>query len=206
MSELTIGFDLDMTLIDSRPGIRAAHHELTQQTGVYIDADHAVSRLGPPLKDELANWFPAAHVDEMSDRYRDLYPEFALPLIEALPGAAEALIAARKNGRAIITAKFEVNARLHVERLGLEADRIYGGAWRMAKADVLRAEGAGIYVGDHIHDMNAADGAGAIGVGVATGPCSPEELREHGAAVVLNSLREFPDYLEEELAAQAGRA
>ena len=48
-----VGFDLDMTLIDSRPGIRAAYQALTAETGVLVDADLAVSRLGPPLRAEL---------------------------------------------------------------------------------------------------------------------------------------------------------
>lgn len=188
-----IGFDLDMTLIDSRPGIKAVYGELSRQTGTFIDADLAISRLGPPLEDELAHWFPAAHLDEMADRYRALYPGIALPLIEALPGAAAALIAARSAGRAIIiTAKFEPNARLHVERLGLEADEVYGGAWRLAKADVLRNEKARAYVGDHTHDMDAATAAGAVGIAVSTGPNSAAELREAGATVVLSSLLEFP--------------
>ncbi|BFO22549.1 hypothetical protein SHKM778_89370 [Streptomyces sp. KM77-8] len=43
----TVGFDLDMTLIDSRPGIRACYLALAARTGAYIDADLAVSRLGP---------------------------------------------------------------------------------------------------------------------------------------------------------------
>jgi phosphoglycolate phosphatase len=34
---LTVGFDLDMTLIDSRPGIKAAYDRLSAETGVYID-------------------------------------------------------------------------------------------------------------------------------------------------------------------------
>ena len=59
---LTVGFDLDMTLIDSRPGIRACYQALSERTGTYIDADLAVTRLGPPLAEELINWFPAEEI------------------------------------------------------------------------------------------------------------------------------------------------
>ena len=34
-----VGFDLDMTLIDSRPGIAATYRALTAKTGVHVDAD-----------------------------------------------------------------------------------------------------------------------------------------------------------------------
>lgn len=196
-SDRVTGFDLDMTLIDSRPGIKAVYEELSRQTGTPIDADLAVSRLGPPLERELAHWFPAAEVEAMADRYRALYPELALPLIAPLPGARAALTAARLAGRAIIiTAKFETNARLHLELLDLDADEVYGNAWRLGKADVLRNEGAQVYVGDHVHDMEAALGANALGIGVATGPSSAAELRAAGGSIVLTSLLEFPEQFD----------
>ncbi len=63
-----------MTLIDSRPGIRACYVALAERTGTYVDADLAVSRLGPPLVEELVNWFPAERVAEMAELYRAMYP------------------------------------------------------------------------------------------------------------------------------------
>jgi phosphoglycolate phosphatase-like HAD superfamily hydrolase len=62
--KLVIGFDLDMTLLDTRAGIAATYRELSARTGVPIDADLAVTRLGPPLRVELANWFPAAQIED----------------------------------------------------------------------------------------------------------------------------------------------
>ena len=41
---LTVGFDLDMTLVDSRPGIRASMDALAQETGVPIDVDVVIAR------------------------------------------------------------------------------------------------------------------------------------------------------------------
>lgn len=182
MTGRTIGFDLDMTLIDSRPGIRAVYEELSRQTGVFIDAELAVSRLGPPLTWELEHWFPAETVPEMFARYRAMYPEIAIPRVLAMPGAAEALTAARELGRAIvITAKAGPNAALHLEHLGLPHDAVIGDAWREQKAEVLVRESADTYVGDHVHDMDAARLADVTGIGVPTGPCSADELRAAGA-------------------------
>jgi phosphoglycolate phosphatase len=56
-SGLVVGFDLDLTLLDSRAGIRAALDALSAETGVRIDSAAAVTRLGPPLQEELARWF-----------------------------------------------------------------------------------------------------------------------------------------------------
>ncbi|WP_407699395.1 HAD family hydrolase, partial [Streptomyces alkaliphilus] len=93
-----VGFDLDMTLIDSRPGIHATYTALAAETGVFIDADLAVTRLGPPLEHELAHWFPDHRVPEIADRYRALYPGHGIAATPAMPGAAEAMAAVRGAG------------------------------------------------------------------------------------------------------------
>lgn len=194
---LTVGFDLDMTLIDSRPGIHACYEALAARTGAYIDADLAITRLGPPLADELAHWFPAAEIPAMADLYREMYPAIAIAATPAMPGAPEAIEAVRAaGGRAIVvTAKYEPNAELHLEHLGIEPDVVVGDLWAEAKADALREHGASVYVGDHTGDVRGARTAQAYSVAVATGPCDERELREAGADVVLADLTAFPAWL-----------
>lgn len=193
----TTGFDLDMTLIDSRPGIKAVYQQLVSESGVAIDTDLVVSRLGPPVEWELAQWMPEQDASRWADRYRELYPTIALDLVEALPGAHEAVDAARRKGRTIVvTAKHGPNAVLHLARLGITVDDVFGRAWREGKAEVLMAQGASTYVGDHVHDMDAARLAGAFGVGVTTGPSSSDELVAAGAGVVLPSLDGFARWID----------
>ncbi|MFJ6798200.1 HAD family hydrolase [Streptomyces sp. NPDC091268] len=194
---LTVGFDLDMTLIDSRPGIKAAFQALSAETGTFIGADEAVTRLGPPLDVELAHWFPQAQIPAMADRYREIYPTHAIAPTPAMPGAREAIAAVQAlGGRAIVvTAKHEPNARLHLTHLGIEPDAVVGSLWAEAKAGALREYGAQIYVGDHVGDVRGARAAGALAVTVPTGPCAEPELREAGADVVLGDLTELPAWL-----------
>lgn len=194
---LTVGFDLDMTLIDSRPGIHAAYRALSAETGVRIDADLAVTRLGPPLEQELAHWFPDERIQEMADRYREIYPAHAITPTLAMPGAREAIAAVQElGGRAIVvTAKHEPNAKLHLAHLGLAPDETIGWLWAEAKAEALREHGASVYVGDHVGDVRGARVAGALSVAVPTGPCDSDELREAGADVVLEDLTAFPQWL-----------
>ncbi|TJZ52884.1 HAD family hydrolase [Streptomyces piniterrae] len=195
---LTVGFDLDMTLIDSRPGIKAAYRALSALTGAYIDADLAVTRLGPPLEQEIREWFPEERVAEISDVYRALYPEHAITGTLAMPGAREAIAAVQAaGGRAIVvTAKYEPNAKLHLTHLGIDADAVIGSLWAEAKAEALREHGARIYVGDHTGDVRGAHTAGALSVAVPTGPCEAAELRAAGADILLADLTEFPTWLE----------
>jgi phosphoglycolate phosphatase len=202
---LTVGFDLDMTLIDSRPGIRAALRALSDATGVYIDADLAVTRLGPPLHVEIAEWFPAERIAEAGDLYRALYPEHAIAGSIAMPGAVESVDAVHAaGGRAVVvTAKHQPNALLHLRHLGIDADEVVGDLWAEEKAAALRAHGAGVYVGDHTGDVRGARAAKVLSVAVATGPCSAAELRAAGADTVLADLLAFPGWLAEHRATAA---
>jgi phosphoglycolate phosphatase len=195
---LTVGFDLDMTLIDSRPGIRATYDELARETGTFIDSALAVTRLGPPLDEELAYWFPAEEIPAVADRYRALYVDHAIAGTPAMAGARESMEAVRRAGgrTLVVTAKHEPNARLHLDHLGIRPDVLVGRLWAEEKALALREYGAQVYVGDHLGDVRGARAAGALSVAVATGPCDAEALRAEGADVLLADLTEFPGWLD----------
>jgi uncharacterized protein len=198
---LVVGFDLDMTLLDTRPGIAAAFRALSDETGVYIDTDAVTSRLGPPLEQELALWYPAERVTELVARYRELYPLHAIEPSGLLPGAAEAVAAVRaQHGRVVvITAKHPRLAQLHLDQVGLQVDEVVGLAWRDGKATALAERGAKVYVGDHEADVQAGRGAGAAAVAVATGGIDAATLAAAGADVVLPDLTGLPAWLDDHL-------
>jgi pyridinium-3,5-biscarboxylic acid mononucleotide sulfurtransferase len=209
VAPLVVGFDLDMTLIDSRPGIGAVYDLLAAETGVHIDSALATSRLGPPLDVELAHWFPAERIPALSDRFRALYPGHAIAASPMLPGAAEAIAAARRHGAGVVvvTGKFTANARLHLAHAGLAVDAVEGwspdqqGMYGAGKAAALRRHGVTVYVGDHVADVAAAHAAGALAVGVPTGPYGAAALTEAGADVVLTDLTAFGAWLDEHVLA-----
>lgn len=198
MRPLMVGFDLDMTLVDSRPGIAAAYRALTARTGVHVDADAAVSRLGPPLRVEIARWFPPEQVEEAVLAYRELYPAYAITPTLPMPGAEAAIEAVHARGGRVmvVTSKIGRLAKLHLDHLGLAVDELAGDLFAEEKATALREHGATLYVGDHVADMVAADAAGIPGVGVATGPCSRDDLAAAGAHLVLEDLTGFPGALD----------
>jgi phosphoglycolate phosphatase len=196
---ITVGFDLDLTLADTRDGIAAAFARLSAETGVAIDAAVVTSRLGPPLETELACWFPAEDVPAVAARYREFYGEIAVPVTEPMPGAAAAVDAVRAlGGRAlVVTAKNQRDAEATVRFLGLGVTDVVGALFGAAKGAALREHGAAVYVGDHVADIDAARAAGARSVGVATGSYAEEELRAYGADIVLPDLWVFPETLTE---------
>ncbi len=203
---LAVGFDLDMTLIDTVPGFGATLAALGAELGVDFAVDEVTSRLGPPLGDSLAAHLPAESVAGAVDRFRELYPGLAIASVPLLPGAVEAIAAVRGHGGrvVVVTGKFRPNAQLHVDHLGLDLDHLEGEVWGVGKAAVLLAEGVSVYVGDHVHDVEGALAAGALSVSVLTGGCTADELTDAGTHVVLTDLREFPAWLDDHVAGVRG--
>lgn len=198
LAPLTVGFDLDMTLIDTAPGFRSVLSALGRELGVDFPVEEMTAALGPPLDLMLAPYLPEHEIAAAGDRFRELYPTHAITSVPLLPGAAEALAAVRaRSGRiVVVTGKYAPNARLHLDHLGLEVDVLEGWVWGAGKADTLRREGASAYVGDHVHDVEGALAADVVSVSVLTGGCSRDDLLAAGTHTVLDDLREFPSWLD----------
>jgi uncharacterized protein len=194
--QLTVGFDLDMTLVDTRAGVRSSMRQLAAELGIPIDADLVVSRLGPPLEAELAEWMPSDAVSAAADRFRELMAESGAADCTALPGALEAVRTVRASGGrvVVVTAKSAALAAISLAVVGIEVDAIHGWLWSAGKAAALRQESASVYVGDHPHDVLGARGAGALSVGVCTGGTEPTD-----ADVLLPDLKAFPSWYDEHL-------
>lgn len=195
---LTVGFDLDMTLVDSRPGIRASMNAIAQEAGVPIDVELVLSRLGPKLEWEIGQWFPADQVEHMSERYRAHYWDHCVgDGTVLLAGARAAVDAVRRRGGqvVVVTAKSESLAYRCVDSVHLEVDAIVGHVHGDEKRDALIEHAAGIYVGDTVTDIQSAIDASAIAVGVTTGPDDARALLAAGADLVLDSLDDFPAWL-----------
>jgi phosphoglycolate phosphatase len=194
----TVGFDLDMTLLDARPGIVRTLGAVGTEFDMELDGDYVAANLGPPMPDLLRGLgLESPLVERLAARYLELYPSIAIESAVAMPGAGEALAAVRAVGgrTLVVTGKYEPNAALHIKALGWDVDHLSGDVFASGKGNVLRAEGASIYVGDHVGDVVGAKAAGAVAVAVPTGPFDADALRDAGADVVLGDLTEFPDWL-----------
>jgi len=189
-----VGFDLDMTLIDSRPAILASFAGLARDTATVIDLTAVDRRLGIKLEDELVFWYPPEQRTAAAQTYRRHYVRLAAQMTTALPGAHEALAAVRAAGErvVIITAKHPISVEPSLRAVGISGDELYTLVHGPEKAAVLRRLQAAVYVGDTPPDMAAAVQAGVRAVGVATGSFDVSDLERAGAEVVLDSLEGFP--------------
>jgi phosphoglycolate phosphatase len=96
-----VGFDLDMTLVDTRRGIGMALTALADQTQRPIDVTSIVANLGPPIGEALAPWFTSDEIPSAVRTFRAHMAEIGVVNADALTGAAEALEAVRVAGYAV---------------------------------------------------------------------------------------------------------
>lgn len=199
MPALIVGFDLDLTLLDTRPGIAATWRRFAAERRLDLDLPAVLDRVGIPLAVEMAHWLPADQVPAAVELYRRLYGEYGVPACAPMPGAESALAAvAALGGRAVVvTAKRADLAWQCLQHAGLTAGLrpadVTGELAGAGKAAAL--DGASVFVGDHPLDIEGARAAGARAVAVTSGASSDAELA--AADVVLPDLTAFPEWLAE---------
>jgi len=199
-----VGFDLDMTLVDSAAGIAATARAALAEQGITIRPEQVWPLNGLPLERTMAALAPGADLELAVRRYRELYDDLGIPLTVPLPGAAGAIAAVHAAGGTVLVVSAKRGPAVHrvLSRTGMlragrdggAVDEVAGDLFGPAKGPRLRASGAEVYVGDHPQDVEAAHVAGALAVGVLTGAHSAADLRKAGADAVLDGLRSFPSW------------
>src|SRR5436305_7203886 len=131
-----VGFDLDMTLVDTRGGIRAALRELATETGRDIDVEAIVASLGPPVQTALAPWFAPHEMAEAVATFRRHMAVAGVTGVDPFPGDAEAIEAVRAGGAlvVVVTSKITPLAEATLANAGLTADVVAGDLWAAGKA------------------------------------------------------------------------
>jgi phosphoglycolate phosphatase-like HAD superfamily hydrolase len=179
-----VAFDLDMTLVDSRPVSQRALERLVSERGYDLDVGSLMVEYGLPL----SRWLPIGSDHAL---FRSLQMQ-DIAKAESMPGAAAAIGAVRSSGGrvVVITAAPSAVARGMLRAIDLDVDVVRADVWGAGKVEPLREEECWAFVGDHTDDMAAAPRAGAIAIGVATGTSRPV-----GADVELEDLNAFVPWL-----------
>lgn len=197
---LTVGFDLDQTLVDSQPRVEASIRTAFTELGGPVDAVDMSALLGLPLETIGTTLWPQVDLDRFVPSYRRAYDEDHGGSTPATPGARAALEAVHAAGGrvVVVSAKYPPAVRVALTEAGLAdlVDVIHGDHFGDAKADALRAEQCTVYVGDHTADIRAGLLAGALAVGVTSGSYDAAALTDAGANAVLGSLAEFPAWMD----------
>lgn len=202
---MSLLLDLDGTLIDSLPGIRASCLATLDALGHVPDPAMDVRHLvGPPLP-EILRRLLAPYGDDRIDlavtAYRAHYGEHGMYLATVFPGVADSLARLHRRGvpMFLATSKRTVFARPIVKRLGLEEwlHGVYGTEPDGSldhKADLIAAllrqerleARSAVMIGDRSHDMVGARTNGVRAVGALWGYGSRAELQAAGADALLD--------------------
>jgi phosphoglycolate phosphatase len=196
---LSILFDLDGTVVDSKPGILASCRAALQALGHRPGSLEIGNLIGPPLEEtmaEILGRFGDHRVTEAVLAYRDHYGSAGFLQTTVYPGLVAALdrLLALQTRLYIATSKRTIFAEQILGRLGL-IDRFAdvrgaepGGAVdRKADliADVLRRHELSaercLMVGDRRHDVEGGRANGVATIGVLWGYGDRDELRSAGA-------------------------
>jgi phosphoglycolate phosphatase len=208
-------FDLDGTLVDSGPGIRASVRHAAAAVGLPEPTPEQLRLLiGPPFpaafRDVLGVDVPTG--DAMMTAYRELYGSsgmFDVTLYDGIPEALDELVA-RGDVLAVTTSKPAPYAREIVAHLGLSevfAGGVHGASFDgsvegkaavvgLALAQYGEGPVAGL-VGDRHHDVEGARRHGLGCLGVAWGFGGRAELEAAGAAAVVDKPAELPAALDD---------
>lgn len=206
-------FDWDGTLVDSIGSIVGCMHATTEELGLpEIPEETIRNTIGLGLRDTLEALLPEAG-DELRRRVVACYRERWLgswadrpPMIR---GARETLDALARAGYALAVATGKSRAGLSrdLARFGLAErflatrtpDEAPGKPHPGMVEGILDELGVtpteALVVGDTLHDLRMAAGAGTPAVAVASGSASREQLAELRPLAILEDVTELPDWL-----------
>lgn len=201
-----IFFDLDGTLIDSKPGIIRSVEYALDFFNIRIFPEKLLPFIGPPLRDSFSRFFPdkPAKVEQAIQKYREYYSVKGIFECDLYPGIHQLLADLHAGGRSIClaTSKPELFAQQILTHFGIAgffefvAGAELHGA-RNSKTEVLRYAcehfklkdpACCLMVGDRKYDVQGAHNLGMPCAGVLYGYGTREELTQSGADYICPSV------------------
>ncbi len=202
MTPSLVLFDLDGTLVDSRPGIVHSLRLALQGAGITLPEDHDFTWcIGASL------WKIFEHYMQTNDRhrlegavasYRHIYRDGPMFEYDIYDGVVQSLNDLKQRGTRIViaTAKVHEYAReiIAVSELDACIDHVYGSELdgrNVEKRDLIRmilheeqiAAERTVMIGDRHHDIDGALANGVAAIGVTYGYGTVEELSHAHACV-----------------------
>ena len=209
MKPALVLFDLDGTLVDSRPGIVHSLRETLALHTVALEADHDFTWcIGSSLWKIFEHYLGTADQHVLSGavaQYRHIYRDGPMFEYDIYEGVVDTLAAIKADGAriCIATAKAHEYAReiIEVSKLEPYIDHVYGSELdgrNVDKRDLLRhvlaeeriAPELSVMIGDRNHDIDGALANGVHAVGVRYGYGSADEIQH--AHICVDTAAELP--------------
>ncbi len=205
-------FDLDDTLIESFPGYVSLHQGIARELGWREPSVDELSHYGPTWHETLRGFWPNTDLTPFLERFDQLAHSV---VYQPFVGSIEALHELRARGHELFIVTKRSSARLarRLAQAGIDPEW-FGGIYPAdhgpaAKPDprcfepvweriAWRPDGSpgAVYVGDRNEDRIAARAAGIPFVAVRTGPETRRGFPGDEEPHVIDSIAEFPRWLE----------
>ena len=195
----SILFDLDGTLVNSSPGIKAAFNYAFEKLQLPSQTDKQLSTfIGPPLEVTFGNYFDQTDdINHAIKTFRDYYGTKGIHQVSLYEGISDVLEELNHLNYSLFvtTSKHQPMARQMLTDLGIISyfEKVYGSTpQHFHKADVIKAclteqkiqAHEAVIVGDTKFDMIGGKKTGVRRLGVTWGFGSLESLKEHGAECI----------------------
>lgn len=167
---LTIGFDLDMTLIDTSSAIVYSVDKALNEIGYNSPSNLIESSIGLPMLETLESLLKNPEkARNVYERYQEIYFSDGFRLGTLLPGVEKTLKLLNQDGHkiVIVTAKRERLALRQLSFCNIPYDILKAGCFGKMKSKAMLEYSVEAYVGDHLEDFKAAKDAGVFFVGVS---------------------------------------
>jgi phosphoglycolate phosphatase len=202
MTPSLVLFDLDGTLVDSRPGIVHSLRMALVESGLELPEDHDFTWcIGASLWkifEEYLGTKDRAKLEAAVARYRHIYRDGPMFEYDVYDGVIDTLTHLKQQGTrvCIATAKVHEYAReiIAVSPFASGIDHVYGSELdgrNVEKSDLIRmilheeriAPEHVIMIGDRHHDIDGALANGVAAIGVTYGYGTPQEIAHAHACV-----------------------
>ena len=185
---LTIGFDLDMTLVDTSKAIVFSVKKALNEIGHNSPSNLIESSIGLPMLETLESFLKNPEIARsVYERYQEIYFKEGFHLGTLLPGVEKTLKLLNQDGHkiVIITAKREKLALRQLSFCNLPYDILKAGCFGKMKSKAMLECSVEVYVGDHLEDFRAAEDVGVLFVGVSSNRFSRlEELLDSNVLLI----------------------
>jgi phosphoglycolate phosphatase len=190
-----IGFDFDLTLVDSTFGIIKTVGEILANFDISFTESELKGRLSLPLAEIFEPWKGQIDKNVAEKLYLEMYPEFCLEGAVLLPGVQDATdyLIQRGYSIVIISAKKQANLELMVKYFQLDKFAHFGDAFLSTKSELLREYNCLAYIGDHPFDVVAARRAKCSAIITQTGNSMPNDFMEFPPDFFIKNLLELPE-------------
>ncbi|MBO4218232.1 MAG: prolipoprotein diacylglyceryl transferase [Erysipelotrichaceae bacterium] len=208
-------FDLDGTLLDTRPAIEASFLHVFKEylpDREFTDEEKA-DFMGPTLQQTFRKYLPDEDVEALVEKYRVHNRQMQKTLVKAFPHAREMLDYLKDNGYryGIASSKTTEIIRLGLQAAGLDdyfsvivgveeienpkpdKEVIVKGYQRLHG----RLDNA-VYVGDVVSDVKAAQNAGVYSIAYCSNPIRQQALEDARPNKLIHDLGEIIDILRED--------